>query len=98
MGSSSFSHRPPLPSPRSAVTSIRPNPTPGRRLSKTNAGFGSVGLFHIAMYRFKGTTAQAAGSGFGEAGGGCDVGCCAAAEREGEVLGSGPLHESSRIP
>src|SRR5207247_4778227 len=63
-----------------------------------NAGFGSVGLFHIAMYRFKGTTAQAAGSGFGEAGGGCDVGCCAAAEREGEVLGSGPLHESSRIP
>src|SRR5437867_9141274 len=98
MGSSSFSHRPPFPSPRSAVTSIRPKPTPGRRLSKTNAGFGSVGLFHIAMYRFKGTTAHAAGSGsgFGEASSGCDVGCCTAAEGEG--LGSGPLHESSRIP
>jgi hypothetical protein len=39
-------------------------------VSKTNTGFGSVGVFHISTYRFKGTTAQAAGSGFGEADGG----------------------------
>jgi hypothetical protein len=55
-----------------------------------------VGLFHIWTYRFRGTTAQAAGSGFGVAGDGWDVGCCTAAEGEGP--GSAPLHERSRIP